>query len=155
MRVYPLHLLEGYKIKIRKDRDKYDGGLIEFVKNGFICKTIPEYTSDNIECICSEFTISKSKGICFSIYRAPVSSNLAIFFSKNCQKFSVKLSLNTRILYYTDPPRWNSICRGEGAYPPSSLNQSASMRRAQLSVAAKAVRPKDLLNYVKTWVNTD
>ena len=51
--------LEGYEIRSRKDRDKYDGGLIEFVKNSLICKTIPEYTSDKIECICLEFTISK------------------------------------------------------------------------------------------------
>ena len=53
--------LDGYEISSRKNRDKYGGGLIEFVKNGFICKTIPDYTSDIIECICSEFTISKSK----------------------------------------------------------------------------------------------
>ena len=44
------------------------------------------------------------------------------------------------------PPRWSSPCRGEGAYPLRSSNQSASMRRAQLSVAAKVVRPTDLLN---------
>ena len=30
--------LEGYEIRSRKDRDKYGGGLIEFVKNGFILK---------------------------------------------------------------------------------------------------------------------
>ena len=74
--------LEGYEIRSRKDRGKYGGGLIEFIKNGFICKTIPEYTSDRIECICSEFTISKSKWICFSIYRPPVSSNLTTFFEE-------------------------------------------------------------------------
>ena len=73
--------LEGHEIRSRKDRDKYGGGLIEFV-NGFICKTMPEYTSDKIECICSEFTISKSKWICFSIYRPPLSSNLTIFFEE-------------------------------------------------------------------------
>ena len=34
--------------------------------------------------------------------------------------------------------------------------QSASARRAQLSLAAKTVKPTDLLNHnVKTWVNTD
>ena len=70
------------------------------------------------------------------------------------------LSCRVRQLAYvrtpTFPPRWNSPCRGEGAYPPRSFNQSASTRRAQLSVAAKAVRSTDLLNHnVKTWVNTD
>ena len=53
------------------------------------------------------------------------------------------------------PPRWNSPCHGEGAYQPRSSNQRASTRRAQLSVAAKVVRPTDLLNHVKSWVNTD
>ena len=85
--------LEGYEIR-RKDSDKYGGGLIEFVKNGFICKTIPEYTSDKLECICSEFSISKSKWICFSIYRPPVSSNLTTFFEE-----LTKVLSNTRTLY--------------------------------------------------------
>ena len=86
--------LEGYEIRSRKDSDKYGGGLIEFVKNGFICKTIPEYTSDKLECICSEFSISKSKWICFSIYRPPVSSNLTTFFEE-----LTKVLSNTRTLY--------------------------------------------------------
>ena len=53
--------LECYEIRSRKDRDKYGRGLIEFVKNGFIYKTTPEYTSDKIEGICSEINILKSK----------------------------------------------------------------------------------------------
>ena len=74
--------LEGYEIRSRKDRDKYGGGLIKFVKNGCICKTITEYTSDKIECICPKFTILKSKWIYFSIYRPLVSSNFTIFFEE-------------------------------------------------------------------------
>ena len=50
----------------------------------------------------------------------------------------------------TVPPRWNSPCHGEGTCPPRSSNQRASTRRAHLSVAAKAVRPPDLLNHVNT-----
>ena len=62
-----------------------------------------------------------------------------------------------RMVYYeTSPPRWNSPCRGEGVYSPRSFNQSASTRRAQLSVTVKVVRSTDPLNHtVKTWVNTD
>ena len=74
--------LEGYTIRSRKDRDKCGGGLIEFVKNGFI-----EYTSDKIVCICSEFTISKSKWICLSIYRPPVCSNLTNTFRRTDKSF--------------------------------------------------------------------
>ena len=44
--MFPHCTLKGYEIRSRKDRDKYGGGLIEFAKNGFICKTIPAYTSD-------------------------------------------------------------------------------------------------------------
>ena len=73
---------EGYEIRSRKDRDKYGGSLIEIVKNDFICKTTPEYISDKIKCICSEFVISKSKWICFSTYKPPVSSNLTTFFEE-------------------------------------------------------------------------
>ena len=51
---------------------------------------------------------------------------------------------------YEVPPRWSSPYRGEGAYPLRSSNQSASTKRAQLSVAAKVARPTDLLNNVKT-----
>ena len=30
--------LDGYEIKVRRDRDKNGGGLIEFVRRGIICK---------------------------------------------------------------------------------------------------------------------
>ena len=110
--------LERYEIRSRKNRDKYGGGLIEFVKTGFICKTIPEYTSDKIECIFSEFTISKSKWICFSIYRPPVSSNLTTFFEE-----LTKVVSKAVLKYENIPSRWNSPCRGEGAYSLSSSNQ--------------------------------
>ena len=45
-------------------------------------------------------------------------------------------NVKTDIVYTGSPPRWNSPCRGEGA--TRSSNQSASTRRAQLSVAAKS-----------------
>ena len=51
--------------------------------------------------------------------------------------------------------KWN-VFKDEGAYPPRSFTQSASTRRAQPSVAVKAVRSTDLLNHnIKTWVITD
>ena len=51
----------------------------------------------------------------------------------------------------SSPPRWNSLSRGEEAYPSRSSSQSASTSRAQLRVAAKAVRSTDFLNHnVKT-----
>ena len=51
--------LNGYEIRARRDRHKYGGGLIEFVRQGFICKRLKRYEPNYSECICSEFTISK------------------------------------------------------------------------------------------------
>ena len=60
--------------------------------------------------------------------------------------FFTNTQVQQREATQTFPPREKSPCRGEGAYPPRSSNQSASTRRAQLSIAAKVVRPTDLLN---------
>ena len=34
------------------------------------------------ECVCSEFTISKKKWVCFSIYRPPSTKNIKRFFEE-------------------------------------------------------------------------
>ena len=58
--------------------------------------------------------------------------------------------------YATNTPSMKLTLSRWGGYPPRSFNQSAPTRRAQLSVAAKAVRSTDLPNHhVKTWVNND
>ena len=41
---------------------------------------------------------------------------------------------------YEQPPRLNSPCRGEGGLFTKKFQHSASIRRAQLSVATKTVR---------------
>ena len=63
-----------------------------------------------------------------------------------------ELITNTKVTVWTPPapPRSSSPCCSEGAYPPTSSNQSVLMRRAQLSIAAKVVRPTDLFNNVKS-----
>ena len=53
--------IENFEIRNRRDRDKNGGGLIEFVRKGFITKKIKEYEKKVIETITSEFTISKKK----------------------------------------------------------------------------------------------
>ena len=72
----------GYEIRARRDRHKHGGGLIEFVRQGFICKRLKKYEPNYSECICSEFTISKKERICFSIYRPPSTENIKRFFEK-------------------------------------------------------------------------
>ena len=50
--------VNNYEIRARRDREKHEGGLIEFVRKGLIRKTLRKYESLNIEVICSEVTIS-------------------------------------------------------------------------------------------------
>ena len=52
------------------------------------------------------------------------------------------------------PPRLKLTLPWWGGFPPRSFYPSASTRRAQLSIAAKVVRPTDLNNF-KYFVNTD
>ena len=74
--------INSYEIRNRRDRDKNGGGLIEFVRKGFITKRLKDYETQISETICSEFTISKRKWICFSVYRPPSYNNLIIFFEE-------------------------------------------------------------------------
>ena len=74
--------LNGYEIRARRDRHKHGGELIEFVRQGFICKRSKKYEPNYSECIYSEFTISKRKWICFSIYRPPSTENIKRLFEE-------------------------------------------------------------------------
>ena len=74
--------IKGYEVRARRDRDKHGGGLIEFVKNGFISKRIKEYEAKQSESICSELTIANRKWICLNIYRPPNPNNMNTFFDE-------------------------------------------------------------------------
>ena len=52
----------NYEIRNRRDRDKNGGGLIEFVRKGFIAKRLKDYNTQICETICSEFTASEKNG---------------------------------------------------------------------------------------------
>ena len=80
--------LDGYEITAGLDRDKNGGGLIVFVRRGIICKRISDFELSFSECICSELTISKSRWLCFSIYRPPDPGNLSIFFEELSESLS-------------------------------------------------------------------
>ena len=54
--------IKNIEIRNRRDRDKNGGGLIEFVRKGFITKKIKEYETKVSKTIASEFTISKKSG---------------------------------------------------------------------------------------------
>ena len=70
------------EIRARRDRNKYGGGLIEYVKKGIICKRIQKFETFTHESIYSELTIAKKKGLCFSIYLPPTPENLGTFFEE-------------------------------------------------------------------------
>ena len=75
--------IPDYEIRARRDRPKYGGALIEFVKNGLICKSLKNFETSTGECICSKITISRRKWLRFSIYRPPSNENLEIFFEES------------------------------------------------------------------------
>ena len=77
---YAQFYIENFEIRNRRNRDKIGGGLIEFVTKGFITKNIKEYETKFSETIVSDFTISKKKWFCLSVYRPPTSTNLDIYF---------------------------------------------------------------------------
>ena len=58
------------------------------------------------------------------------------------------------VILDTTPPRLKLTLPWWGGFPPRSFYKSASTRRAQLSVAAKVVRPTDLKN-VRYWFTID
>ena len=74
--------INGYEVRARRDRDKSGGGLIEFVRKGFISKRLKKLEPKCSEVICSEFTVSNKKWICFSVYRPPTQNNLECFFNE-------------------------------------------------------------------------
>ena len=79
-----LFKIDGYGRRARRNRDKYGGGLIVFVRREIVCKNISAFELSFSESICSELTISKSRWLCFSIYRPPDPGNLSIIL-KNYQ----------------------------------------------------------------------
>ena len=74
--------IPGYEIRARKDRNKYVGGLIEYVKKGVICKKIKKFEMLTHESVCSELTIAKKKWLCLGIYQPPTPENLVSFFEE-------------------------------------------------------------------------
>ena len=72
----------GYEVRAWRDRDKSGGGLIDFVRKGLIFKRLKKLELKFSEVICSEFTISNKKWICFSVYRPSTQNNLECFFNE-------------------------------------------------------------------------
>ena len=50
--------MDNFEVRARKDRDCHGCDLLEFVRKCFICKRQTHLQPNNLECICSELTIS-------------------------------------------------------------------------------------------------
>ena len=74
--------------------------------------------------------------------------------STNKNKRIFRWKSSTWIRHYR-PPRLNLTLLWWGGFPPRSFYPRASTRKAQLSLAAKVVRPTDLHKNVRYWFTID
>ncbi len=73
-------LIKNYQKPIRRDRNEFGGGLMQFVRKGVVCNRVSAFESPYIEIICSDLMVCKKRWAIFSIYRPPDASNLELFF---------------------------------------------------------------------------
>ena len=66
----------------RRDKSKFSGGLIEYIRKGIIHKSKPCLELKSFDSIASEITINKIKWLLFSFYRPPINTNLDLFFTE-------------------------------------------------------------------------
>ena len=75
--------IDGYQFPpSRRDRNKYGGGKIVDVREGFIVKRLVNLEENTSETICTEVTISKKKWCIIFAYRPPHSNNKKVFLSE-------------------------------------------------------------------------
>ena len=75
-------LIDGYQSpgNLRKDRNKYGGGLITYIKKGIPHKRLPKIEPKNLEVTCIEITFGKRKWGYVAVYRPP-DENINTFFT--------------------------------------------------------------------------
>ena len=94
--------IHDYEIRNRRDRDKHGGGFIEFVRKGFITKRMKEYETKLSETICTEFTVSKKKWFCLSVYRPLSPNNVVTFFEELTDSLSRAINNYDNIIVMGD-----------------------------------------------------
>ena len=78
----------------RKDRNKYGGGKIVFIRQDLITRRLPKFNTKVSETIFVELTISKKKWCILFAYRPPQNNNLKTLFEE------INLSLSTIVNKY-------------------------------------------------------
>lgn len=75
-------MLSNCEVRTRRDRDRYGGGFIQYVRCGVICKKVKYLETLSSESICSELIIATKKLFYMSFYRPPNYSNLETCINK-------------------------------------------------------------------------
>ena len=71
----------GYNFPpFRKDRNKFGGGKIVYIKEGIISKRIEDLEGVDMESICIELVICNIKWCVLFVYRPPINKNKSLFF---------------------------------------------------------------------------
>ena len=75
-------IIDGYinPGNLRRDRNKYGGGLITYIKRGIPHKRLPKMEPTNSEVTCIELTFGKRKWGYVAVYRPP-NENVNVFFA--------------------------------------------------------------------------
>ena len=87
-------LMNNYQTPMRRDRNEFGGGLMQYVRKGVVCSRVFLFEVASLELICSELTVNKKKWIIYSIYRPPEPRDLDSFFS------ALSISLNSALDKY-------------------------------------------------------
>ena len=97
-----IFLINNYQRPIRRDRNEFGGGLMQFVRKGVVCNRVSTFESPSIEIICSELMICKKRWAIFGIYRPPIVSSLEPFFRElsSCLNTALDKYDNVMIMGY-------------------------------------------------------
>ena len=97
-----LFVMNNYQYPMRRDRNEFGGGLMQYVRKGVVCNRITAYETQNVESICSELTISKKRWMIFAVYRPPDSANLNSFFTELSTSANLALEKYDNIIVLGD-----------------------------------------------------
>ena len=93
--------IEGYKLPFRKDRNRFGGGLLFYVKNENICKGVKTELPMSVECMFIEVILNKVKYIIVGGYN-PHKENISYFLNQISNQLDKMLVSYDNILLLGD-----------------------------------------------------
>ena len=95
--------IDGYQFPpFRKDRNKFEGGKIVYVKDGLIVKRVNDFETNISETISLELTISNQKWFIMFGYRPPIETNKLTFLNEVSHTLNKAVTKNGNILVTGD-----------------------------------------------------